>query len=202
MTPFAHDYTLSRQQWPLACALMTSLYFPGSCFICADHDSALLANYARSLGLVPAVLSGGPEALKRHLLGAWESSVVFQAMLRYDQAAACLVFLDAMARCGHQAFLARLHAMPSVYMRLIELDYTEASKPGLMRRMQKAPMDAAAVREEADGGVRFRHAGGWAWVLPSDDRPLCRIICEGNSAELADELSVSYADWVKAVEKA
>ncbi len=40
---------------------------------------------------------------------------------------------------------------------------------------------------------------GWVLVLPDGERPLCKVVSEGYSAEFAEELSSIYINKIKEI---
>jgi mannose-1-phosphate guanylyltransferase/phosphomannomutase len=46
-------------------------------------------------------------------------------------------------------------------------------------------------------GVKVYKDGGWVLVLPDAEQPLCRVIGEGVSQEIANELTDIYVEKIK-----
>ncbi len=52
-----------------------------------------------------------------------------------------------------------------------------------------------------NGGLAQENGGAWAAVVPSGDRPECRVVAEAADMEAADELCALYEDKIRALMK-
>ncbi|MDR0405239.1 MAG: NTP transferase domain-containing protein [Clostridiales bacterium] len=85
--------------------------------------------------------------------------------------------------------------IPEVYMTEREVP-CDAGKNG---KVIRAIADhAQSGRIELEEGVKILRDGGWALILPHAEKPVCRVISEGQSAEFAAELCDIY---IREVEK-
>ena len=82
--------------------------------------------------------------------------------------------------------------------------------PSMSRSMRSIPMSfqdrgrilrVFAEDEEENGGVSLDKNGAWAAVVPSGDRPECRVVAEAADMEAADELCALYEDKIRALLK-
>ena len=83
--------------------------------------------------------------------------------------------------------------------------------PSVARSVRSIPMSfqdrgrilrAFAKEEESNDSALARENGGaWAAVVPSGDRPECRVVAEAADMETADELCALYEDKIRALMK-
>lgn len=82
--------------------------------------------------------------------------------------------------------------------------------PSMARSMRSIPMSlqergrilrAFAEEGEESGALSLDKGGAWAAVVPSGDRPECRVVAEAADMEAADELCALYEDKIRALLK-
>ncbi|MCL2818059.1 MAG: nucleotidyltransferase, partial [Clostridiales bacterium] len=68
------------------------------------------------------------------------------------------------------------------------------AKGDLMRRVIE---ESKGLHTELTDGVKVFNDKGWALILPDADEPLFRVYGEGESMEMAEELTAFYCDKLK-----
>jgi len=91
-----------------------------------------------------------------------------------------------------------ISSIPTYYLSKKTVECPWETKGKVMRSLIEEQPDEELELVE---GVRIKHQGGWALVLPDADEPLCRIYGEGYSEEYADSLTEIYLDKIKELQK-
>jgi len=88
--------------------------------------------------------------------------------------------------------------IPEFYMDKREVECPWNAKGTVIRRiMQEGKYKSIETLE----GVKIYQDKGWVLVLPDAERPVCKVISEGYSAEFAEELSNIYVNKIKEISR-
>ena len=105
-----------------------------------------------------------------------------QFELQFDGLQLSLAALSLLAARGMSLAEWR-QAMPEVHRRSRTLPLPSGQNGRVLGAFARSQPDAVA-----EGGVRLRRDGGWAWIGAEEDRSALRIVAEGASSEFAAEL--------------
>ena len=130
-----------------------------------------------------------------------ERTALMRALLDRDERLHRLFFDGIYAAMTCIALLARYDLTPREWTRTM---------PSMARSMRSIPMSlqergrilrAFAEEGEESGALSLDKGGAWAAVVPSGDRPECRVVAEAADMEAADELCALYEDKIRALLK-
>lgn len=155
---------------------------------------------------VPAVWTHAAEELaarygKSVARVSGERTALMRALLDRDERLHRLFFDGIYAAMSCIALLARYDLTPREWTRAM---------PSMARSMRSIPMSlqergrilrAFAEDGEEGGALPLDKGGAWAAVVPSGDRPECRVVAEAADMEAADELCALYEDKIRALLK-
>lgn len=115
-------------------------------------------------------------------------------LMNFDALLALLKILEFCAREGIS--LAELiKEIPSFFLNQKEVAVPWEAKGRVMRSL----IEEQANEMELLDGVKVYHDNGWALVLPDPEEPLCRIFTEGDSMEIAEELTHFYTHKIRQI---
>lgn len=130
-----------------------------------------------------------------------ERTALMRALLDRDERLHRLFFDGIYAAMTCIALLARYDLTPREWTRTM---------PSMARSMRSIPMSlqergrilrAFAEDGEESGAPALDKGGAWAAVVPSGDRPECRVVAEAADMEAADELCALYEDKIRTLLK-
>lgn len=101
----------------------------------------------------------------------------------------------------HRITLADLvDEIPAFYMVRKAVNVAWNYKGRVIRKlMQEKREDGTPHPMELIDGVKVFHPGGWALVLPDPEAPVCRILSESASMEMAEALADFYVDRIGSI---
>ncbi|GAB6180267.1 mannose-1-phosphate guanyltransferase [Desulfotomaculum defluvii] len=115
-------------------------------------------------------------------------------LMNFDALLALLKILEFCAREGI-ALEELIKEIPSFYLNQKEVEVPWEAKGRVIRRL----IEEQTNEMELLDGVKVYHHNGWALVLPDPEEPLCRIFSEGESMEIAEELTHFYTHKIRQI---
>ncbi|MCX7921108.1 MAG: mannose-1-phosphate guanyltransferase [Clostridia bacterium] len=117
-----------------------------------------------------------------------------QFLLNFDALAGLVKIIEYL--CSHDTSLtSTLEEIPSFYVSKKTIFCPWELKGKVMRTLITENEDKIELLD----GVRFVFKNGWALVIPDAEMPMCRVYSEGESPEIAEELSIKYLEKIKSI---
>ena len=118
-----------------------------------------------------------------------------QFEMYFDAISALVKILDYMS-LNNTKLSEIVRSIPNFFMNRKEVACDWGAKGNVIRNIiEENPSDEIETLE----GVKIQKGDGWVLVLPDSERPVCRIISEGTSAEFAQELADVYVEKVREI---
>ena len=89
-----------------------------------------------------------------------------------------------------------LSSVPKTFIKTVEVECPWSAKGKVIREIMTQKNNE---KFETLEGVKIYVKGGWVLILPDSEKPVCKVICEGNNTEFAEELAAIYADKIKEI---
>ena len=91
-----------------------------------------------------------------------------------------------------------VHLVPPYFTASRSVPCPWDAKGKVMRRLNEQYKE---FRSEQIDGIKIESVGEWALIIPDPDRPICRVICEADSAERVQQLVQEYSHIVEELQR-
>lgn len=133
------------------------------------------------------------QMLSHNLLKSREN--MYQFLLNFDALAGLVKIIEFL--CINQTSLTdTISEIPDFYVSKKMIFCPWELKGRVMRTLIT---EKSKEKVELLDGVKFILENGWALVLPDADMPLCRVYSEGDSPQIAENISDKYLDKIKTI---
>ncbi|WP_041274615.1 mannose-1-phosphate guanyltransferase [Desulforamulus reducens] len=115
-------------------------------------------------------------------------------LMNFDALLALLKVLEFCA-CKDITLEELIKEIPNTFLNQVKVEVPWEDKGRVIRRLIEEQDNDMELLD----GVKVYHTNGWALVLPDPEEPVCRIFTEGDSMEIAEELTHFYTDKIKQI---
>ncbi len=120
-----------------------------------------------------------------------------QFTMHFDAMAGLVKILDFMALNNYK--LSELVDMiPDIHINRAEVECPWSAKGKVIRQIIQ---ENNGEHIETMEGVKIFQKDGWVLVLPDEEQPVCKVICESYSTEFAEELTNIYANKIREISR-